>query len=427
MTANLHAGTSPADFNPAVLEIELFCRGLRIDPSCTLDDDGRLFLRTRAGLGSGLELVIPAPDKDIWVNIPVEEDFVTGSPFRLLKQGKTYILADDRDPHIHYHVRIPPQPKWYESRTGRGTPMSKVGLLQGTYLGIYIGQTCLFWCDDPRQNCKFCATGLNVGVNEVVHKTVDDVVETALAAKAESGVTFVHFNSGYQGGKGLDTVAPYVKAIKERVGALVGVQVIPSPDLWKYDWLLDLGVDHFSFCYEFHNPEYFKKFLPGKQAIVDQQTFFRAMEYTAKKMGKGRNSGEIIAGIEPVKDTMEAIDYITSVGCFPTVCIFRPVIGSDMEHYPSPKSEEMIEVMRHLYESCMRRGIPTGMAPNIEVSLIVNPDDAKYLVPPSFRKTWYEFKRGAIKSLASPLFARKMRPRPISADASDPGAYRPKA
>ena len=31
---------------------------------------------------------------------------------------------------------------------------------------------------------------------------------------------------------------------------------------------------------------------------------------------------------------IEGIDYITSVGAFPTVCIFRPVIGSDLEHEP---------------------------------------------------------------------------------------------
>lgn len=427
MNVLLTRGSGPEGYNPAVLEIELFCKGLRIDPSCTLGEDGRLFLRTRAGLGSGLELIIPAPDKEIWVNIPVEEDFAAESPFRLLKHGSAYILADDRDPHVHYDVKIPAQPRWYADATGRGIPMAKVGVLQGTYLGIYIGQTCLFWCDDPRMNCKFCATGLNVGVNEAVHKTVDDVVETALRAKEESGVTFVHFNSGHQGGRGLDTVAPYVKAIKEKVGALVGVQVMPTPDLWKYDWLIDLGTDHFSFCYEFHNPEYFQKLLPGKHATVGQQTFFRAMEYTARKMGKGRNSGEIIAGIEPVEDTKRAIDYITSVGCFPTVCIFRPVIGSDMEHYPSPKPEEMIEVMRHVYESCMRRGIPTGMAPNIEVSLIVNPDDAKYLAPASLLKGLYEMRRRVTKALAAPVFARKMRAHPVPVDAADPGPYRPGA
>ena len=80
------------------------------------------------------------------------------------------------------------------------------------------------------------------------------------------------------------------------------------------------------------------------------------------------------------EDTYKAIDYITDIGAFPTVCIFRPVIGSDMEDYPTPKYEEMIGVMKYMYQACVRKGIPIGVAPNIEVSLIVQPDDGRYLV-----------------------------------------------
>ena len=52
------------------------------------------------------------------------------------------------------------------------------------------------------------------------------------------------------------------------------------------------------------------------------------MEYTSRKLGKGAVSGEIIAGIEPIEDTLNAIDYITSIGAFPTVCNF-PTCGGD--------------------------------------------------------------------------------------------------
>ena len=51
---------------PVELEIELFCRGMRIDASCRVGDEGRRISRTRAGLGSGLEIVIPAKPKDIF-------------------------------------------------------------------------------------------------------------------------------------------------------------------------------------------------------------------------------------------------------------------------------------------------------------------------------------------------------------------------
>ena len=367
--------------NPGELEIDLFCNGIKIDESCTLESDARLFSRTRAGLGSGLEIIIPGDLKEIWMNIPVEEDFVQATPYYLKKRDDKYYVFDERSDY-EYEVKIPPEPTWYTKKTSLGNPMSMVGVLQGTYLGVYISGSCMYWYDRPKRNCKFCTTGFNVGINEIHDKDLDELVEVATAAKEESGVTFCHFNTGWQEGKGLDAMAPYVHAIKTRVGLMTGVQCIPATkeNHWKYDWLIDCGTDHFSFCYEFHSPEWFQEICPGKEDTLGQQTFFDAMEYCCSKLQKGQVSGEIIAGLEPVDWTIKGIDYITSLGAFPTVCIFRPVIGSDLENTPSPKYGDMLPIMKHMYLKCREHKIPIGAAPNIEVSLVVQPDDGKYLV-----------------------------------------------
>ena len=127
-------------------------------------------------------------------------------------------------------MRVPAEPAWYRRATSSGRPMREVGVLQGTYLAIYVGASCTFW----RQGleCRFCTTGLNEDAR--TKKSVDDVVETALAAK-ESGVTFVHLNAGYQGGAGARLVAPYVEALKQRVGTLVGVQIAPEAPRAEFD------------------------------------------------------------------------------------------------------------------------------------------------------------------------------------------------
>jgi hypothetical protein len=237
-------------------------------------------------------------------------------------------------------------------------------------------------------------------------------------------VTFIHFNSGFQKDKDLNIAAPYVKAIKEQVGLLVGVQMVPSSQLWKYDWLIDLGANHFSFCYEFHNPEFFASLCPGKEKTLGQRAFFKALEYTIHKLGKGSCSGEIIAGVEPLEDTIRAIDYITDIGAFPTVCIFRPVIGSDMENYPSPSYEEMIQVMKYMYEACIKKGIPIGVAPNIEVSLIVQPDDGRYLAKRNFRFYENEISLKLKRLLAYHfVFKKELQPRKINANEKNPSKY----
>jgi hypothetical protein len=406
-------------FNPAQLEVDLFCKGIKIDSSCTIGDDGRLFSRTRAGLGSGLELVIPGDLKDIWMNVPVEEDFAQKSPYHLIKRSSEYMVRDERE-GLEYHVVIPIEPAWYTKSTSSGTPMYRIGVLQGTYLGVYIANSCSYWFSEPAANCKFCTSGYNVGVNEDAEKKIQDVVETAGAAKAESDVTFIHFNSGFQHDHDLEIAAPYVKAIKEQVGLLVGVQMVPTPNLWKYDWLIDLGTNHFSFCYEFHNPQFFAQLCPGKEKTLGQKAFFKALEYTIHKLGKGSCSGEIIAGVEPLEDTFRGIDYITDIGAFPTVCIFRPVIGSDMEDQPSPRYEDMLCVMKYMYDSCVKKGIPIGVAPNIEVSLIVQPDDGRYLATRNFSFYAREAKRRMQKFVAGRLvFQKELQPRKIEADVKD--------
>lgn len=406
--------------NPAELEIDLFCKGIRIHESCDLEHDARLFAQARAGLGSGLEVIIPA-QRPIWLNVPVIEPFATYSPYELRRTDGGYQVFHFKDREA-YPVRLPKEPEWYSLKTSSGMLMREIGVLQGTYLGIYLGKVCGFWDPELRMNCRFCATGLNVGKKgaDKEEKTVDEVVEVALQAKEKSGTTFVHFNTGYQQGLGVDVCTPFVKAIKERVGLLTGVQAIPTKDLWKYDWLFDCGCDHISFCYELHNPDYFARYLPGKLKFLGQDTFFRAMEYCCGKLGKGRVSGEIIAGIEPVEDTLKAIDYITGIGAFPTVCIFRPVKGTEMEDWPSPPFDDMVTVFRHVYESCMRNGVPIGLAPNIEVSLVVQPTDAEYLVRPSLRYYLYKMKLALLKTLAGPLFKKQLQPHPIAADAEHP-------
>ncbi|HKB79060.1 MAG TPA: hypothetical protein VKH35_05030, partial [Thermoanaerobaculia bacterium] len=256
---------------PVELEIELFCRGMRIDPSCHTDSDARRISRTRAGLGSGLEIVIPSRPKHIWVNVPVVERFAQHSPFLLhFGEGK-YSVADTRI-GTEYAVEIPPEPEWYSRTTAGGTTMSRVGVLQGNYLGIYVSNRCLYWTWSPSLACKFCTTGANVGAAEESRKKVEDVVEVARAAREESHSVFTHFNTGYHYEDrpereiihGLRQCEPFVRAVRNEVGGFIGVQAVPVPrSSWhEYEALIEAGTDHFSFCYEFEDPEVFARICP---------------------------------------------------------------------------------------------------------------------------------------------------------------------
>ena len=69
----------------------------------------------------------------------------------------------------------------------------------------------------------------------------------------------------------------------------------------------------------------------------------------------------------------------------------------------------MREVFAHLYEACRDAGLPIGILP-IEVSLVVQPEEARGLVPNTLAGRLYEGKLSALRVLARPYVAWKGRP-----------------
>ena len=97
-----------------------------------------------------------------------------------------------------------------------------------------------------------------------------------------------------------------------------------------------------------------------------------------------------------------------NAGAFPTVCIFRPTIGSDMESYPPPQPDEMRDVFAYLHDACRRAGLPIGVLP-IEGSLVVQPEETAELVEPTVSSALYTMKNAALRQLAKPYIAWKRR------------------
>ncbi len=396
--------------NPALVKLDLYCKGLRLDDSCYIEEDGgRKILRTRAGLGSGLELVLPG---GLWTNAPVTEPFAQKSPYTLHREGGRYLLRHEGRDVVP--VKLSPRPAWYEKATSTGKAMTRIGTLQGTYLGVYPAKVCEYWTTKPiKVNCKFCSVGLNLGVDDADDKSVGEVMEVVRAARAESGITYVDFNTGhYEGDTYLDILEPYIVRIKKELGLLVGVQTPPHRDLKRYDALREIGVNRASFCFEIFDPEIFKDVCPGKHAEYGLDYYLEAVRYCATLGKKGPRrepwvtNGEIIAGLEPPASSIRAIDWITSVGAIPTVCVFRPLLGTDLEHADPPKTEDMIPVFQRLYEACMEKALPIGCAPNIHVSLVLLPEECRHFS--SRRFPWQSVKLKAMAAAFGFQFERRL-------------------
>ncbi len=403
--------------NPSLLKLALYCQGMRIsDATWQALERGRGLLRTRAGLGSGLELILPG---NYWTNVPVSESFCADSPFSLIAEGEALRIYHPDCGAIP--VALAPRPAWYDRHCSTGKPMIQVGTLQGTYLGIFPTRVCDFW--HTAEQCRFCSLGLNLGSDDAQQKTFSEVLETVIAAQEQSGITYVDFNTGhYDDHSYLDALEPLIAAVKRRTGLLVGIQTPPHPDLTRYRRLREMGVNRVSFCFEIYDPKLFAEICPGKHREYGLDGYLRAMDYCAS-LGKDAplfepfvTNGEIIAGLEPPESTMAAISRMVDVGAIPTVCVFRPLKGTAFARKPVPKLEEMIPIFRHLYESCMKAKLPIGLAPGIHVSLVMLPEECAGLSPSS-RSLCYRL-QGTTTRLKGKLFALALRTKMRSAQAN---------
>ncbi|MBK7495991.1 MAG: radical SAM protein [Candidatus Omnitrophica bacterium] len=368
--------------NPAWLKLDLYCKGIRLSEGCLpKDTHGRPILRTRAGLGSGIELILP---ENLWTNVPVTEEFAADSPYELIHDQHGYFVHYEGERLVE--VGIAPRPLWYDQQSRSGKRMDRIGTLQGTYLAIYPAAVCEYWKESPRVNCRFCSVGLNLGYDDADDKTIEDIMDVVHAAREETGITYVDFNTGhYTGETYLDILEPMIRRIKTETDLFIGVQTPPHHDLSRYDRLQAIGVNRVSFCFELFDQDTFEKICPGKNREYGLQRYLDAVEYCAQLSRKGtwKNpwvaNGEIIVGLEPPEASIRAIDWMTSIGAIPTVCVFRPLKGTDMEEFPPPNSEDLLPVFERLYSATMERGLPIGLAPNIHVSLVLLPDECRFL------------------------------------------------
>ena len=142
---------------PVELEIELFCRGMRIDPSCDVEERRSPVSRTRAGLGSGPGDRAPGAAQADLGQRPGRR--ALRGAFALPASWTCKATDRRRAERRLVPGRGPAGAGWY-SRTDvfrhRDEPRRRPSGHLPRHLRL---DPCLFWASKPSRACKFCTTG----------------------------------------------------------------------------------------------------------------------------------------------------------------------------------------------------------------------------------------------------------------------------
>lgn len=323
------------------LKARIFCQGLRIPEALW----GELthpnhYKHKRAGLSQGRFFRLIDGESSTAVNAPVLEPFVARSPLHLVRDGGTY-RVHDVDAELCEAIPFA-WPRWYARRTSDGTPMSMVVSAHcdtSLYTAIYQGG-CDYWQDD--QMCRFCAMKID---QKARWRAIEPIIEVVKVALDENPAAEITFGGGTRLGpdKSARHKVDAIAELRRHCDIPVCVEMAaPDTDDWV-DRLRDAGLSSILLNLEIWGREARARLMPGKAAIA-RERYLDALSHAAKVLGPSQASSQIIVGLEPLEDSLEAARAVADTGAIPLPVVFRPLPGTPLEHHPTAPVDDVLRV-----------------------------------------------------------------------------------
>ncbi len=397
--------------NPGYLKLALATYGMRLDESARARQDVFCAPWVRSYVARCVELLLP---EDLWVSVPVEEEFTRQSPFVLVAEGDRFAVEGNGE---RVEVRPVPQPCFYQRHTSRGVPMWKVGTVYGGFIAINPSSACGFSLRGVP--CKFCELGTRTMPDSEFALRVSDVIEVVQAAFAEGAAEFVYFNIGYfdTEDRGVGFLEPYVRAVKRHFDTLVAVQLHPPRTNQWIDHTYAIGADAVSYAVEIHDPEVLQKYCEGRVRYIGRERYYEALRYAATIFPSGTVWSDLILGLESPESTMRGIDALAGMGVVPVLSLFRPLEDIELRHHPLPKVEEVVPICAHLFNAVRNAKINMGWIRDL--SFAITPLEARFFAGEDARLSvaiqhFYRSRLGTLAARNLARLRRRLRVRRVS-------------
>ena len=116
----------------------------------------------------------------------------------------------------------------------------------------------------------------------------------------------------------------------------------PDTNDWL-DALKDAGCESLMLNLEIWDRDVRVRLMPGKSKIT-RERYLDALAYAVKIFGVHQVSSQVIIGLEPIENTLEAMAAIADVGAVPLPTVFRPLRNTPLVESPTPRVEDVLRV-----------------------------------------------------------------------------------
>ena len=292
-------------------------------------------------------------------DVVVAVNFRENSPWSLDATDNGFVLVKNREPITD--ITIKRAPSFLKMQTSSGTPCASVAnLYGGGSLAYFTPASCYYFVDGSE--CRFCSLATTRKEEQGFASVVSpdeaaDVLQVALASDPEVltqimlvGGNLRNYDTGFLRHV---AVTEQLNLRQEQLYGSVRLQThiatMPPTDLQLLDRLRDLKC-HITMNLEVFDAERFEEVAPGKAADFGRIKMWNALEKAARVVRGRLVHSILIAGLEPIKRTIDGIRALPEIGITPIINVFHNDRGSHYEHFPRPGFEELLEIAYALEE-----------------------------------------------------------------------------
>lgn len=357
------------------LKLELLADGMTLSGAArarlTEEADGRPLTLAEYATTSGIPLRLAG---DIWVNTPIRNwaaDTSSGTPGVLDVEGEAFVVRKDG---FQCPAVPTPVPAYNSQRNSVGEPHTWYGTTHTDRVRVspIAGCTCdCAFCDSPR-------------THRYATKRTDLLIETIGAALADPVLPARHamLSGGTPNPEDYSYLAGVYDAVLAAFPSLpVDVMMLPIPGVLDLERLRANGVNELAINLELYGKEARRRLIPKKNAHADRERSLAFIE-KAVSLFSGRVRSLILVGLEPLEDTIRAVQALTERGCEPVLSPFCPHSATPMATHPAPSADLLTEAYERASEVARRSGMRLGpKCIPCQHNTLTFPNDSGYYAP----------------------------------------------
>ena len=386
-----------ADFNLALLKLQLLFHGIRADKNLPSP------LTNPFGL---VHLVLP---EKVSVSVHVNTNGAQ-SPFTLRRDSDKFYL--DIAGKESVPVQWTPPLASYQKSTSSGLLVSDILTVHGDFIAVHPSHACRF--GQGGLSCRYCGSSKELSQHPPF--TPRDLVEAVQLVMDEKRCDVVTLSSGHveTGDGGVERLEKWVNEIRKHLNVLISLDLVPPDTNEWIDKTYAMGVDALYYDSDFFNPSD----EPPREFQKHKARQLEALAYAAKIFPTGAVLSHLVVGLEPLEETMRSIDLMIDRGVVPVLAYFPPYDGSSLRSRWTATPEQVTHIYAHLYERLVRTRINPHWVQQYDV--VLTSLEGRFLSHESPRyhlklKNFYETRMGRTVRFGLASLRRHLRVREVPA------------